>query len=120
MTHFIKALIVVSAFLGMTNLALAEPAKKTVCEITESVATLVMEARQLGASLSEMLKATDHPDWAVAIIIEAYEEPRWSTTKMQARAIVDFANEVMLACVKQGLDKMGRDAFRAAVLAKAK
>ena len=118
MIHFIKALIVVSAFLGMTNLALAEPAKKTLCESIESVATVVMDNRQLGTKLSDMLKSATS-DLVVAIIIEAYEEPRWSTKEHQESTVVDFANEVMLACVKQGLDKMGRDAFRAAVLAKA-
>ena len=119
MIHFIKALIVVSAFLGMTNLALAEPAKKTLCESIESLATVVMEARQSGVKLSDMLKG-DKEDLVVAIIIEAYEEPRWLTKESKEKSVVDFANEVMLACVKQGLDKMGRDAFRAAVLAKAK
>ena len=104
MTHFIKALIVVSAFLGMTNLALAEPAKKTFCETIESTATVVMQGRQYGMKLSDVLKGVKN-DLLVAIIIEAYEEPRWSTKKMQTRAIVDFANEVMLACVKQGIDK---------------
>ena len=105
-THFIKALIVVSTFFGMTNLALAEPTQKPVCETVESLAAAIMENRQVGTKLSTMLNSSTN-ELVVAIIIEAYEQPRMSSKKNQEMMIVDFANKVMLKCVKQGLDKMG-------------
>ena len=119
MTHFIKALIVVSTFFGMTNLALAEPNHKKLCEDLDSYATMVMQGRQYGSKLSDVLKGNEN-DFILAIIIEAYEQPRMLTKRDRDRMVVDFANKLVLQCVKQGLDKTGRDAFRAAVLAKAK
>ena len=106
MTHFIKALIVVSTFFGMTNLALAEPAKKTACEKVESLAAAIMKNRQVGTKLSTMLNSSIN-ELVTSMIIEAYEQPRWSTKEQQERTVVDFANKLMLRCVKQGLDKNG-------------
>ena len=119
MKNVIKAVIVVSAFLGMTNLALAKPAKETVCEAVESLAATIMEGRQVGTKLSTMLKLATDPnpaanDLAVAIVIEAYEQPRMTGKKYQEMMVVNFSNKVMLKCVKQGIGKMGKNAFRKA------
>lgn len=59
-----------------------------------SMAALVARISKAGAGDSEML------DYAMPMIIAAYEEPRYGTEKQQQRTIRDFENDAFLKCMK--------------------
>jgi hypothetical protein len=106
MKNVIKAVIVVSAFVGMTNMAMAQTTKTVNCEMIEKIATKVMDNRQSGVPLADMMKVVNNPNAgafggvAKALTMLAYEQPRFNTKANQQKAIVDFANEAMLVCLK--------------------
>jgi len=72
---------------------------ETNCESVAGFAETVMEARQKGVSLVKMMQATDNK-LLQAIIMEAYETPRYSTEEYQARKIGEFRDSWYLACLK--------------------
>ena len=107
MKNVITAVIVVSAFIGMTNVALAQTAsKEQVCETVEKVAKGIMNNRQSGVPLTDMMKVMNSPSagkfggLAKTLTIMAYEKPRYSSKEMQQKSVVDFANDAMLICLK--------------------
>ncbi|MBC6408014.1 MAG: hypothetical protein GDA40_07785 [Rhodobacteraceae bacterium] len=86
-----------------------EQQKQQLCEVTETLARNVMEIRQAGVSMSEVMKKMAEADAAVlslarSIVIDAYENPRFSTPSVQKEAVEDFANNVALECYKRLLN----------------
>lgn len=69
----------------------------------------VMTARQNGVPLQVAMSANDtNSELLAAIILQAYEVPRYSTERVKRRAIEDFRDEVSLGCyqafaMEQGL-----------------
>ena len=110
MKNIIKFVIVASAFLGTTNVALAQP--RTACQVVESLSRVIMEVRQVGASLGDVMAIANSPPLpgmamdAVAaqqklmkeLVLEAFEVPRFNTKENQQKAAVDFSNKAALAC----------------------
>ncbi len=76
------------------------------CEQVNRLAKSVMSARQSGVALSDMLKVLDSPDIKTsgpltrAVIMEAFEHPRYNTESVQQRTITEFASQHMLMCIK--------------------
>jgi hypothetical protein len=75
------------------------------CESVSRMAASVMMARQRGMDMAKVMKAdSDASDEFVqsmqAMVIAAYESPRFSTDIHQQRAVEDFRNDAFLACVK--------------------
>lgn len=73
------------------------------CEYISEVATVLMENRQLGASMAKMMEimVKDESDVLYKeMVIKAYEVPQYQVAKNQQREINDFANNWYLACVK--------------------
>lgn len=69
------------------------------CDGFSEHAELIMQARQLGISMAEAMGKTDskvHEE----MIIAAYEKPRYSTDRMQQKAIEDFRDHWYLRCAK--------------------
>lgn len=79
-----------------------EPA--TGCEVISRLAKSIMQARQSGVSMSEMMgiaaRDEDFKALAEALVIDAYDSPRYSTDGMKQRSIEDFENNVFLQCIK--------------------
>lgn len=83
-----------------------------VCSSISQLAQHIMTARQNGAPMSEMMgivskfKIDDKRTQAVGLdilremVISAYDAPRFSGAKYQARQIQDFRDATYLACVK--------------------
>lgn len=71
--------------------------KKLTCEDLENLARSVMNSRQSGVSMSDMVKVAPEFKW---MIIAAFEQPRFSTEENQTEASQDFANTIALACYK--------------------
>jgi len=85
---------------------LASPAYADVCNTVHSVSTAIMKNRQVGTSLKKMMDVANDPTnekvakLLTKIIVAAYEQPRFSVVENQEKAITDFANKLMLECVK--------------------
>ena len=76
--------------------ASAEPAS---CETIGELAKTIMEARMAGVPLQDMMK--DANQLSRQLLISAYEVSAYATERMQNREIVNFQNEIYLACIKQ-------------------
>lgn len=68
------------------------------CNFRGLQAEMIMEARQEGKNMSEVIKA-----WPSAknLVIEAYEQPRLSTEDNKKIAVQDFTNKTILNCHKE-------------------
>lgn len=77
-----------------------------ICKSAAGAAKGIMNARQRGVTMTEMMEkvvGTADPavkDVARAMVISAYEKPRFDTPEYQQKAEIDFENESYLACIK--------------------
>lgn len=77
----------------------AEFSADEICAEMHEAATLIMEMRQEGAPMPQMMQLSDS-DLARAIVQEAYEEPQYHSDGVKARSIQDFANKIAASCYK--------------------
>lgn len=103
--------------IGATVLAVvaAAPSKADdLCDGISKLATTVMHARQNGADMAKMMSIASKPCTGKSgddlklcnllrpiqqsLVVEAYKQPRYSTTSYQEKATSDFANSMYLAC----------------------
>ena len=102
MKNLIKAVIVVSAFIATTNLAMANDTCKPIAD----AARATMSARQSGVSMQKMLAVFKNPQLAEIsvvgqqMVIQVFEKPQFQTAENRARMVNEFENEWMLKCVK--------------------
>ncbi|KKW81549.1 hypothetical protein AAV96_03300 [Acinetobacter sp. AG1] len=78
----------------------------SICKSTSKTARVIMNSRQKGASMSDMMDRIMAVDTAVEIkniikpfILMAYNKPRFSTPEYMLKAEVDFENEAYLTCM---------------------
>lgn len=87
------------------NASYAEvPSKKdpvSVCGSVEKLAGVIMENRQSGTSMSHLMKIAKDTKMAEEMIIEAYEQSRFSTESFQKKSIENFKSRWFLKCFKQ-------------------
>ena len=97
MTRIITALVVALAVSGQ-----AQAQIKLDCPIVGKSAENIMEARQLGMAMSELIERAHEQSLTKykATIMAAYERPRFDGEEYQQKAIDDFRNEMELACYK--------------------
>jgi len=85
--------------------AVAQPAlagaegEQHVCESMGELAYMVMELRQEGVPMSQTMQISDS-ELVKAIIVEAYNYPRFNTQEYKEKAAEDFRNEVEVECYK--------------------
>lgn len=77
------------------------------CAAWGSLAETTMKARQDGVSLSDLMGAADRADPEIgaiirAMVLTAFEKPRFTTPTVQQRTIADFRNDVELGCYTHG------------------
>lgn len=104
MKHLLVVLLVVS---GVCVGDKSDPEK--ICADLHDVGKAIMELRQNGASLPEVMQILNNTEGGAGgirnaykkIIVSAYESPRHHTERMKARAAVDFANELYIGCYKE-------------------
>ena len=76
-----------------------------ICKPIHSLAQTIMERRQEGASMVEMLEIANSSDnesaksFAILLVEEAYSSPRYHTRENQRRAVQDFGNENFKMCM---------------------
>ncbi|MFR9677503.1 hypothetical protein [Acinetobacter sp. SEK570] len=78
----------------------------SICKSISSTARTIMNRRQNGASMSEMMDGIMATDTAAEFkelikpfVISAYENPRFSTPENMLKAEIDFENEAYLKCM---------------------
>lgn len=85
-----------------------EKTLRKLCDQTSSTAEIVMRKRQAGVSMKKMMEVTaNEPPGSIgeALVITAYESPRYYTKEMQERSVEEFRDEAYLRCVKEKLGK---------------
>lgn len=75
-------------------------AQADICVDIHGLGAVIMQHRQHGTPLPDLLAATDS-ELAKALIIQAYKQPRFATEEYQAKAIQDFAEALMPECYNQ-------------------
>lgn len=73
------------------------------CDSLHSLSTSLMRARQNGVSMATMMQSIRgraSEEFLRALVIEAYEVPRYSSDEYRGRAVEDFANDQYLTCVR--------------------
>jgi len=76
------------------------PTKQERCANVAQLAETVMQQRQRGASMRELMSRVPDNDVARRIIMAAYEEPRYNTREYQQNEIRDFENKYFLECMR--------------------
>jgi len=79
------------------------------CKMDAQVAASVMKGRQKGVPMAEMMdvvtKNTTNEAAAEALVIAAYERPRYGSNEMRQRSVEDFHNDFYLACAQESRSK---------------
>ena len=96
--------LIIAAALTLSLTAFAEEAELDVCDEINNLAQSIMEARQSGVEMRQLIQIVRNneiADFAIPIIIRAYEKPRFSVEKNKQNAIKDFQNEIYLQCIRE-------------------
>lgn len=76
--------------------------KDQLCAIEGSSAAVIMRTRQMGLPLAKSLEISGGtPGVSREMILEAYDEPRWSSKDRQDYAVTEFENKWLLACLRR-------------------
>jgi hypothetical protein len=97
-----KKLLLAAVLIAVPFTTQAESAKFEICEGYSSLAETIMEGRQVGVSMAEMVKivTSNDSETGLDLIMRAYKLPRFSSDEMQQRSAQDFGNDVFLDCYK--------------------
>ena len=71
------------------------------CEAIGELAGSIMTARQEGVPLSRMMGIANGNEGIIALVLQAYGQPRFSTNTVRMEAVADFHNQVELICYEQ-------------------
>lgn len=103
-----KSILLLAATLAFSQVSFAQeeatPAP-TYCDQIERAATGVMQARQQGTTLRDLITLigssgnTAVDEIYRGMIIAAYKVPRYSGKDYQQRAVTEFANEFYMMCI---------------------
>lgn len=77
----------------------AENDRQNICEAYSKLANGVMTLRQLGEGMASVYSGSD-TDHYRKLVIDAYEQPRYSSKAYQDKAIAKFQNKAFLQCIK--------------------
>ena len=87
---------------------LPTPILADTCSELGRLAAGVMELRQDGTPVNELIELFSRPEvpresrvLMRAMILLAYDTPRFSTERIKSEAAADFANKFMIACYKE-------------------
>lgn len=87
----------------MASPAVAEETVGEYCAAMASNAGNIMQARQNGASMADVLEqVSDKADILSTLTIMAYNRQRWQSPSMVARAVQDFRDQTHLYCLQTG------------------
>lgn len=100
MKNFITTLILIG-FIISTNIN-ASTKEVDKCRIMADTAKLIMNARQNGRSLRDIISILEkHGAGEMSLLAKmAYSKPRYMTPNNKKRAIAEFENTIYLMCLK--------------------
>ena len=96
-----KALLLTIALAATPAVAKEEATKQDICDAYGKVAEAIMTARQGGVSMSKSMALADDNNLVKSLVIEAYEQPAYSTESVKKKTIRDFADNFLLVCYKE-------------------
>lgn len=99
MIKTVKLILCIVALSACVGVHAKKPGPE-VCDDLYELAFKVMNLRQNGTPVSELIALTGGNKIANAIVIAAYEETQYSTREYQIRANKEFANRVFIECFK--------------------
>lgn len=98
MKTLLKSLVMGAAFVAAVEATAAEPIE--VCESYHGLAEAIMQVRQNGGSMPQMMQITADNEVGKLLVREAFDQPRYSTEEVQRRTIENFANDVYAECLR--------------------
>lgn len=107
MDRILLGLMLAAAFAGAVagKPDSAENGARQHCERVADYARTVMEARQSGVRMVDAMPSKDVDAQTKrameAIVMAAYERPRFGTKGYQQKAVTDFEDSIFLACLKE-------------------
>jgi len=99
-------ILLIVAMLVLTSVPVMAEGELLSCKEVSDLASTMMECRQNGVPIAELLSYVDTKEMAdirssvTAIAIEAYEEPNWSTEEFKKKSVVEFGNRWYMLCLK--------------------
>lgn len=108
----------IKSIIAIAALSFAAPASASVfyapherdefCPAIERLATEIMMSRQAGVPMGTMMQIANrqvgrNKALNIALIMNAFNGPKYSTKEYQRKASIEFANAVMLSCYKDGV-----------------
>lgn len=78
-----------------------EKINKTVCEEIADLATSIMDARQAGVDIIQMMQLAEGNKAVEFMIKEAYKQPEYTNKEFKNRAIKEFKENMYLLCLKE-------------------
>lgn len=85
------------ALVAAASTAETQPAQD-ICHVIGNLAQQIMENRQDGVSMSQMMATSGDVELARLLVIEAYNIPRMSHPDNQRREVQDFRNMAEMLC----------------------
>ncbi len=79
----------------------AETTYEELCQGYYTTAELIMQHRQQGTPMPEMMGYVDGNGVLEAMVGDAYRQPRYSTAEYQRDLVREFANGAYLICLEQ-------------------
>lgn len=96
-----KKLLLATALLSTSAIANTQNEEFKSCKVLEQTAGLVMQARQDGMAMSDLLEAVQHNKLGQAVVIDAFKVSRYHTQSMKQRAVQDFKNLIFKTCYNE-------------------
>jgi DNA helicase IV len=93
-----KNLLATAALVLGASTAQAEPAS---CATIGEIAQVIMENRQMGIAMSDMMAIAEGNAFIEGIVLEAYRSPRFSVPANQAESAMDFRTTFELMCYEE-------------------
>ena len=106
MKSIIKAILVVSMFIGFTNAALAQTAKQIeICEVYGQLAEVIMSERMKDKPMSQMLRTADGDQTAIRLVTQAYSHTNMHDKEHARKMVRMFKDQTMVSCLKSAQNK---------------
>lgn len=95
----LKSICIIAALSATPFAAQAQFSTAAQCTSLGGIAETIMLLRQNGVPMSSVISKLD-PEMYGALILFAYQQPRYSSPSFQSRAIEEFRNGMETACFK--------------------
>ena len=106
-------IILLSVFAAL--MAPVRAQSESLCPMIHALAKQVMESRQAGVALPDLMKSFDKfgetavGEYGKKLAVRAYKTPRYSVDANRAEAAVDFANDIATECYSAESKKRAQD-----------